>query len=79
LDEDYTPKLADFGLAKILNGRDENVVRSPPFFLLIKCMALYLSAIMNLANLNTLVGHNLLILYFHYYMSWNKYDKQSQF
>jgi Ca2+/Na+ antiporter len=48
-------------------------------FLLIKCMALYLSVIMNLANLNTLVGHNLLILYFHYYMSWNKYDKQSQF
>jgi len=32
LDKDYTPKLADFGLAKILNGRDENVVCSPPFF-----------------------------------------------
>jgi tetratricopeptide (TPR) repeat protein len=26
LDKDYTPKLADFGLAKILKGTDENVV-----------------------------------------------------
>jgi serine/threonine protein kinase len=26
LDKDYTPKLADFGLAKILHGRDENVI-----------------------------------------------------
>jgi serine/threonine protein kinase len=26
LDKDYTPKLADFGLAKILNGTSENVV-----------------------------------------------------
>jgi serine/threonine protein kinase len=32
LDKDYTPKLADFGLAKILNGKDENVVCAPPFF-----------------------------------------------
>jgi tetratricopeptide (TPR) repeat protein len=32
LDHDYTPKLADFGLAKILNGKDENVVCTPPFF-----------------------------------------------
>jgi interleukin-1 receptor-associated kinase 1 len=32
LDKDYTPKLADFGLAKILHGRDENVVCAPPFF-----------------------------------------------
>ncbi|CAK9234801.1 unnamed protein product [Sphagnum troendelagicum] len=28
LDQDYTPKLADFGLAKILNGKDEDVVSS---------------------------------------------------
>ncbi|CAM6045188.1 unnamed protein product [Sphagnum compactum] len=27
LDHDYTPKLADFGLAKILDGKDENVIR----------------------------------------------------
>jgi serine/threonine protein kinase len=33
LDEDYTPKLADFGLAKILNGTNENVVCAFPFFL----------------------------------------------
>jgi tetratricopeptide (TPR) repeat protein len=39
LDKDYTPKLADFGLAKILDGKDENVVRAPPFFfLLVMCM-----------------------------------------
>jgi serine/threonine protein kinase len=39
LDQDYTPKLADFGLAKILNGEDEDVVCAPPFFLLlIMCM-----------------------------------------
>ncbi len=35
LDEDYTPKLADFGLAKILKGTDENVVCAFPFFSLI--------------------------------------------
>jgi serine/threonine protein kinase len=29
LDQDYTPKLADFGLAKILNGKDEDVVHAP--------------------------------------------------
>jgi tetratricopeptide (TPR) repeat protein len=29
LDQDYTPKLADFGLAKILNGKDEDVVCAP--------------------------------------------------
>ncbi len=80
LDKDYTPKLADFGLAKFLNGRDENVVCAPPFFFCwLSAWALYLSAIMNLANLNTIVGHNLLMLHFHYYRSWNKYDKQSQF
>ncbi|CAM6046472.1 unnamed protein product [Sphagnum compactum] len=28
LDQDYTPKLADFGLAKILDGKDEDVVSS---------------------------------------------------
>jgi serine/threonine protein kinase len=32
LDKDYTPKLADFGLAKILHGRDENMVCATPFF-----------------------------------------------
>ncbi len=32
LDKDYTPKLADFGLAKIIDGKDENVVCAPPFF-----------------------------------------------
>jgi serine/threonine protein kinase len=35
LDKDYTPKLADFGLAKILKGTDENVVCSFLFFSLI--------------------------------------------
>jgi serine/threonine protein kinase len=39
LDQDYTPKLADFGLAKILDGKDEDVVCAPPFFLLlVMCM-----------------------------------------
>jgi tetratricopeptide (TPR) repeat protein len=32
LDKDYTPKLVDFGLAKVLHGKDENVVCAPPFF-----------------------------------------------
>jgi tetratricopeptide (TPR) repeat protein len=32
LDEDYTPKLADFGLAKILKGTNESVVCAFPFF-----------------------------------------------
>jgi len=32
LDKDHTAKLADFGLAKFLHGRDENVVCAPPFF-----------------------------------------------
>ncbi|KAH8947331.1 hypothetical protein BDL97_11G035200 [Sphagnum fallax] len=27
LDQDYTPKLADFGLSKILNGKDEDVIQ----------------------------------------------------
>jgi serine/threonine protein kinase len=31
LDKYYTPKLSDFGLAKKLHGRDENVVCAPPF------------------------------------------------
>jgi tetratricopeptide (TPR) repeat protein len=35
LDKDLTPKLADFGLAKILKGFDENVVCALPFFSLI--------------------------------------------
>jgi serine/threonine protein kinase len=34
LDKDYTPKLADFGLAKLLNGTSENVVCALPFFLI---------------------------------------------
>jgi hypothetical protein len=56
------------------------VVWAPPFFFCgLSAWALYLNAIMNLANLNILVSHNLLILYFHYNRSWNKYDKQSQF
>jgi tetratricopeptide (TPR) repeat protein len=39
LDQDYTPKLADFGLAKILDGKDEDVVCAPPFFfLLVMCV-----------------------------------------
>jgi serine/threonine protein kinase len=39
LDQNYNPKLADFGLAKILDGKDEDVVCAPPFFfLLIMCM-----------------------------------------
>jgi serine/threonine protein kinase len=39
LDKNYTPKLADFGLAKILDGKDDNVVCAPPFFfLLVMCM-----------------------------------------
>jgi serine/threonine protein kinase len=33
LDKDYTPKLTDFGLAKILKGTNENVVCVVPFFL----------------------------------------------
>jgi serine/threonine protein kinase len=32
LDQDYTPKLADFGLAKILDGKDEDVVCAPTIF-----------------------------------------------
>jgi len=35
LDKDYTPKLADFGLAKILNVTNENVVCALSFFSLI--------------------------------------------
>jgi serine/threonine protein kinase len=33
LDEDYIPKLVDFGLAKILKGTNENVVCALSFFL----------------------------------------------
>jgi serine/threonine protein kinase len=32
LDKDYTPKLVDYGLAKILNGTSEIVVCALPFF-----------------------------------------------
>jgi tetratricopeptide (TPR) repeat protein len=32
LDQDYTPKLADFGLAKILDGKDEDMVCAPTIF-----------------------------------------------
>jgi serine/threonine protein kinase len=35
LDKDYTSKLADFGLAKILKVTNENVVCDFPFFSLI--------------------------------------------
>jgi serine/threonine protein kinase len=39
LDQDYTPKLADFGLAIFFDGKDEDVVRASPFFfLLVMCM-----------------------------------------
>jgi serine/threonine protein kinase len=34
LDMDYTPKLVDFELAKILNGTSENVVCALPFSLI---------------------------------------------
>jgi serine/threonine protein kinase len=34
LDKEYTPKLANFGLAKLLNGTSENVVCALPFFLI---------------------------------------------
>jgi len=79
LDQDYTPKLGDFGLAKILDGKDGDVVCAPPFFLYWLCACtLYFSAIMNLTNLNILFGHKLLISNLHYYRSWNKYDKHSQ-
>jgi hypothetical protein len=47
------------------------------FFYWLCACTLYLSMIMNLANLNTFVRHNLLISYLHYYRSWNKYDKHS--
>jgi hypothetical protein len=48
------------------------------FFYWLCACTLYLSVIMNFANLNTLFGHNLLISYLHYYRSWNKYDKRLQ-
>jgi hypothetical protein len=48
------------------------------FFYWLCACTLYLSVIVNLANLNTFFGHNLLILYLHYCRSWNKYDKHSQ-
>jgi len=38
LDKDYTPKLVDFGLAKIFKGIDENVVCAFLFFSLINCV-----------------------------------------
>jgi hypothetical protein len=37
---DYTPKLVDFGLTKIINGKDENVVCAPLSFLLL-CVCNY--------------------------------------
>jgi serine/threonine protein kinase len=79
LDQDYTRKLVDFGLSKILDGKDEDVVCAPPFIFHWLCACtLYFSAIVNFANLNTLFGHNLLISYLHYYRSGNKYDKHLQ-
>jgi tetratricopeptide (TPR) repeat protein len=39
LDQNHTPKLVDFGLAKNFNDKDEDVVCAPPFFfLLVMCM-----------------------------------------
>jgi serine/threonine protein kinase len=38
LDQDYTPKLADFGLAKTLDGKEDVVCAPPFFFLLVMCM-----------------------------------------
>ncbi len=35
LDQDYTPKLVDFGLAKVLIGKDEDVVCAQPFYFFI--------------------------------------------
>jgi serine/threonine protein kinase len=39
LDQVYNPKLADFGFAKFLDGKDKDVVCAPPFFfLLVMCI-----------------------------------------
>jgi serine/threonine protein kinase len=79
LDQDYTPKLVDFGLSKILDGKDEEMVCAPTFIFYWLCACtLYFSAILNFANLNIIFWHNLLISYLHYYRSWNKYDKHLQ-
>ncbi len=48
------------------------------FFYWLCACTLYLTAILNLTNLNIIFGHNLLISYLHYYRSWSKYDKHSQ-
>ncbi len=78
LDQEYTPKLVDFGLAKFLDGKNEDVVCAHhSFFYQLCACTIYLSVIVNLANLNIFFGHNLLISCLHYYRSWNKYDKRS--
>jgi len=43
LDKDYTPKLADFGLAKIIDGMDENEVCAPSF---LKKLIIYMCLIL---------------------------------
>jgi serine/threonine protein kinase len=42
LDKDYTLKLVDFGLAKIINGVEENMICVLPFsfFFLVMCMGI---------------------------------------
>jgi serine/threonine protein kinase len=56
LDKDYTPKLVDFGLAKILDGKDEKCGMCPTIFIFLFLCMIYLNAIVKLANLNTLMG-----------------------
>jgi tetratricopeptide (TPR) repeat protein len=45
LDKDYTPKLADFGLAEILKGTTENVVCALSFFSLLLIMCIHIISI----------------------------------
>jgi len=78
LDKDYTPKLLILGWQKFQMARMKMwYVPHQSFFNWLCACTLYLSVIMNLANLNTLARHNLLISYLHYYRSWNEYDKHS--
>jgi len=59
LDEDYTPKLVDFGLAKIINGVEENMVFVLPFsffFFGLCAWALYFNAMVIFANLKSHVS-----------------------
>jgi tetratricopeptide (TPR) repeat protein len=52
LDKNYTPKLGDFGLAKILDGSNENMVCAHDHFLNILLNMFIFSENVNLANLN---------------------------